>query len=178
MANIGEDLTRLAKLRDDGVLTEAEFQEQKARLLAGEAPGAGSEPAMPPAKKGKLGKGCLVVVGIIVLLIVIGAIAGGGEKAGNNSTASGTETAADTSAADASEAEAPSLSMDGYNRLKNGMTFDQVTAIVGQPSQEMSRNEIAGTETVMYMWEGSLGANMNAMFQNGKMIQKAQFGLR
>ena len=42
----------------------------------------------------------------------------------------------------------------------------------------MSRNELAGTEAVMYSWEGNLGANMNAMFQNNKLVQKAQFGLR
>lgn len=58
------------------------------------------------------------------------------------------------------------------------MTFAQVTAIISKPMQELSRNEIAGTETVMYMWEGGFGANMNAMFQNDKLIQKAQLGLR
>ncbi len=32
----------------------------------------------------------------------------------------------------------------------------------------------------MYMWEGSgsTGANANAMFQGGKLITKAQFGLK
>lgn len=34
--------------------------------------------------------------------------------------------------------------------------------------------------TVMVQWEnpGVFAGNMNAMFQNGKMISKAQFGLR
>jgi hypothetical protein len=31
----------------------------------------------------------------------------------------------------------------------------------------------------MFMWDGtSLGANMNAMFQDDKLVQKAQFGLK
>jgi hypothetical protein len=32
----------------------------------------------------------------------------------------------------------------------------------------------------MYRWDGAgmLGANLNAMFQNGKLVTKAQFGLR
>lgn len=38
---------------------------------------------------------------------------------------------------------------------------------------------MAGITTVMFMWEGtSFGGNMNAMFQNGKLVTKAQFGLR
>ncbi len=58
------------------------------------------------------------------------------------------------------------------------MSYAQAVEILGDPGEEMSSNEIAGTKTVMYMWEGrTMGANMNAMFQNDKMIQKAQFGL-
>lgn len=30
----------------------------------------------------------------------------------------------------------------------------------------------------MYQWGGGFGANMNAIFQNGKLVQKAQFGLK
>jgi hypothetical protein len=42
---------------------------------------------VPPAKKKGLGKGCLVIVGIIVVLMVIGAIAGGDQKpAASNAT--------------------------------------------------------------------------------------------
>ncbi len=36
--------------------------------------------SIPPKKSGKVGKGCLIVVGVLVLLIVIGAIAGGDKK--------------------------------------------------------------------------------------------------
>jgi hypothetical protein len=43
-ANVGDELTRLADLRDRGVLTEDEFAEQKARLL-GKPAGAGPSPA-------------------------------------------------------------------------------------------------------------------------------------
>ena len=30
----------------------------------------------------------------------------------------------------------------------------------------------------MYMWQNSDGSNMNAMFQNDKLVNKAQFGLK
>lgn len=43
--------------------------------------------AVPPKKSGKVGKGCLIVVGVLVVLIIIGAIAGGGDsKPGGNQT--------------------------------------------------------------------------------------------
>lgn len=33
-------------------------------------------------------------------------------------------------------------------------------------------------DAVMYQWVNSNGSNMNTMFQNDRLIQKAQFGLR
>jgi hypothetical protein len=176
MAGIADDIAQLAALRDQGVITQDEFEQQKARLLNGGEKAQTTEPPIPARKKSKAGKGCLIVVGILFLLIIIGAIAGGGGK--NNTVAAPGAGGSETTAAAADAKPEPSLSMAGYNQIRNGMTFEQVTAIIGNPSQEMSRSELAGTETVMYLWEGSLGANMNAMFQDGKLIQKAQFGLR
>lgn len=47
----------------------------------------------------------------------------------------------------------------------------------------MSSTEMAGFKTIMYMWVGSgvsgmMGGNMNAMFQNDRMMSKAQMGLK
>ena len=65
-----------------------------------------------------------------------------------------------------------------YDRIKNGMSYSQVVSIVGQKGKELSRSEMEGISTVIYMWQNDDGSNMNVMFQNGKVIQKAQFGLR
>lgn len=71
------------------------------------------------------------------------------------------------------------VTLANYLRLQTGMSYADVAAILGKSGTEMSSNEIAGTRTVMYQWDGtSSGANMNAMFQNDRMIQKAQFGLK
>jgi len=69
--------------------------------------------------------------------------------------------------------------MANYNRIKNGMSYEKVVAILGEQGVEMSSNDIGGYKTVMYMWKagGFSAGNMNAMFQNGSLIQKAQFGL-
>ncbi len=79
----------------------------------------------------------------------------------------------------ASLAFAGSVTMDQYLKVEPGMTYEQVVGILGAPDQELSRSDMAGYVTVVYMWEGkSLGANMNAMFQNDQLVNKAQFGLR
>jgi hypothetical protein len=71
--------------------------------------------------------------------------------------------------------------MENFKRLKNGMKYPEVVAILGKEGEELSSSDVGGTSTVMYRWdgdEGGFGANMNAMFQNGKMVSKAQFGLK
>jgi hypothetical protein len=72
-----------------------------------------------------------------------------------------------------------------YDRIQKGMSYRQVVAVIGAEGEEVSRNELEGVpgvmesvETVMYQWQNGNGSNMNAMFQNDKLMQKAQFGLK
>lgn len=71
-------------------------------------------------------------------------------------------------------------SAQSFNALRNGMTYAQVRDIVGCEGVLMSSSEIAGFSTHMVVWDGkgSIGANMNVMFQNGRVMMKSQFGLR
>ena len=71
--------------------------------------------------------------------------------------------------------------------LKNGMSYDDVVEILGREGEEVSRNHMDGVagvmdaiDTVMYQWmnPGLMVGNMNAMFQNNRLISKAQFGLQ
>lgn len=79
----------------------------------------------------------------------------------------------------------PIVSMEKYNCIQSGMSYSEVVNIIGTPGTEMSRSDMPGIKnvmkeitTIMYMWRNSDGTNMNAMFQNDKLISKAQFGLR
>ena len=157
----GEELERLAKLRAEGVLSDSEFEQEKARLL---------QPSLTAArpKKSKMGCFVLVAVGLVVLLII-------GALAGSDKTKSGVEAGSGTAA----EVSAPKgVTMAQFKQLQNGMTQAQVEQILGGPGEEMSSSELAGVKTVMYQWEGAgFGANMNVMIQNGRLVQKAQFGL-
>lgn len=70
--------------------------------------------------------------------------------------------------------------MAEFNQLREGMTYEQAVEIIGGEGEVLSSSDMAGYQTVMFKWDGSgsFGANMNAMFQNGRMISKAQFGLQ
>ncbi len=71
-----------------------------------------------------------------------------------------------------------SLTLAEYNELTTGMSYQEVVAILGRGGVEQSRASIAGSTTVMYTWSGSGTANMNAMFQDNRLVTKAQFGLK
>ena len=77
------------------------------------------------------------------------------------------------------------VTFDDYQRIQSGISYRQVVAIIGAEGEELSRNKINGVpgvmesiETVMYQWVNGNGSNMNAIFQNNKLMQKAQFGLK
>ena len=71
-------------------------------------------------------------------------------------------------------------SLSAFSAIQPGMTYEQVASIIGCDGVEISRSDLAGYVSTMFAWEGagSMGANMNAMFQNGTLVFKAQAGLR
>jgi len=65
-----------------------------------------------------------------------------------------------------------------FDQIVTGMSYSQVCNILGATGEEQSRSDIGGYSTVMYTWKASGIASMNAMFQNDRLISKAQFGLQ
>jgi hypothetical protein len=76
--------------------------------------------------------------------------------------------------------DAATIDLGEYLALTDGISYERATQIVGNGGIEASRSAIGGTVTVMIQWDGigGFGANANAMFQDGKLISKAQYGLR
>ena len=72
----------------------------------------------------------------------------------------------------------PVVTRHEYEQVGEGQTYEEVTAIIGEPGREISSSDLAGMRTVMYSWSNSDGSNMNAVFQDGKLITRAQFGLK
>ena len=71
------------------------------------------------------------------------------------------------------------LTLAAYNQIEAGMTYSEVVAIAGFEGDSMSVVEIEGIpKTEVFMWQNTLGSNMNVTFQDGVMVSKAQFGLK
>lgn len=72
------------------------------------------------------------------------------------------------------------LNLEKFNKIETGMTYEQVVTIIGEEGTVLSESEISNIKTIIYSWygKGSIGANANITFQNGKVISKAQFGLK
>lgn len=123
--------------------------------------------------------GCLGYLGIgILVLFALGVI---GSFMGGKTTSSSKTEAGLTIPSFGKQ----NVSFDSYNKIQNGMSYKNVVAIIGAEGEEMSRSKMDGVpgvmasiETTMYQWVNDNGSNMNAMFQNDKLMQKAQFGLK
>lgn len=148
----------------------------------------------PPAKSNKklwiilgllIGVPTILMGGCVACVALLGLSAANNPRLANLNSAPGsssrpsTTSGGGTAANTASPAPGAGVTMANYNMIKTGMTYSQVVQILGKEGTELTSNEVGGYKTVMYKWEGDgWGSNMNVMFQNGKVIQKAQFGLK
>jgi hypothetical protein len=79
----------------------------------------------------------------------------------------------------------PTMTKAEFDKLESGMTYEKVTAIVGGPGTVVVESGKKGGKDleihiVMYQYdgEGDFGANANLMFQDEKLMTKAQMGLK
>jgi len=69
------------------------------------------------------------------------------------------------------------ITLERYQKVQTGMSIAKVETIVGE-GQETSRSEAGGSLAVNYRWQNADGSIMNAMFQENKLVTKAQLGLK
>lgn len=69
------------------------------------------------------------------------------------------------------------LRMSDYEKLIDGMSYLDVVSLLG-PGTEVTRNNIGGIASVSYQWINDDGSGIMAIFQNDKLVSKAQFGLK
>jgi len=137
------------------------------------APAPATVPATGTAKKAFI-YGCFGCFG--VACAIFAALVGLGVLSGIGS--SGT-------ARRALESAAPedTITLDEFNRIQVGMTMEEVAGIVGSWGQLDSENSFgAGTQfataTAMYSFSGARPlSRAGVMVQNGRVMQKHQFGL-
>ena len=135
-----------------------------------------------PQKK-NIGPGHIFVVCIVVSVVFgLGIVMLQGVANSQNRRSGNVPTAIETMLAPVTP---PIVTLGEYSRLQTGMSYTQAKTTIGSSGVEISRNYMEGVpgvmesiSTVMYSWSNADGSNMNAIFQNDKLMQKAQFGLR
>jgi len=202
-ANIADELTRLADLRDRGVLTDEEFAEQKARLLGtgttSQAASPSTSQATPPQSAvsglrsksqatagltteppkrgfGKVaGIGCLVVLGIFILLAAIGSQVEQTNATGNADEAATNLAAADLNAAQTSatantQAENSSWSYsDDEDKVRGGTTYYARTTSTNSISQSFPYDSDT-TMTMTVRKSPAYGTDVVLTISSGQMM--------
>jgi hypothetical protein len=132
---------------------------------------------------------------LVSIVLLLGAIVAGSLVLGWLSTSHDNESAQHTfdriraelekSSPSSNYASDKRVTMSQYNRLENGMSYLKAWDVLGSPGSETAHTHTDGIadvmgpiETVSYSWINSDGSNVSVMFQNDKLISKAQFGLR
>lgn len=68
------------------------------------------------------------------------------------------------------------ITLDNYNKIQNGMTYNQVQEILGE-GQMISESEFEGTKCVIYEYVNKDGSKANFTFTSDSLIDKAQLNL-
>ncbi len=72
------------------------------------------------------------------------------------------------------------ITLEEYNSIETGMTYDEVKEIVGSAGTVSSQVEGNGINIVIVTWygNGAAGSNANVTFTNNAVTGKAQVGLK
>ena len=70
------------------------------------------------------------------------------------------------------------LTMEKYNRLKNGMSYTEAVEILGSEGEELSSSEVGKFKNVTYKWAGENYSFVIATFQNDKLLFKSQANVK
>jgi hypothetical protein len=63
-------------------------------------------------------------------------------------------------------------------KLQPGMSYDEVTQILGNPNTRIFNSETPGYHVVTYMWGSDERSNVKVMFLNDRLLQKVEVGLQ
>jgi len=114
---------------------------------------------------------------LIIVIIIVGVI--GGTQGVNTNNVQQTS----TNSSNSNTINDEKMTLDEFNKIETGMSYEEVVNIIGAEGTVLSESDITGDgkyKTTIYSWDGNgmLGANANVTFQGGKVISKAQFGLK
>lgn len=68
-----------------------------------------------------------------------------------------------------------------FDKIQKGMNYREVAAIIGAPGENAGEFKVEKGSVVMYRWKGKTDKGewiLSAKFENGKLTDKSQFGLK
>lgn len=102
-----------------------------------------------------------IILGIIIVLIGIGGIVGAGSDSKEN------------------DEDECYITLEEFNKIENGMTYDQVKNIVGCEGTVNSDTEVENFKMTVYSWYGKDRiSNAIVDIENNKLVNKTQIGLQ
>lgn len=122
----------------------------------------------PVCKRSLKGHGCLIAI-LVFIIVICGTVFGTlSFNASVQKEISGVSE------------DSEYITLDEYNQIQAGMTYEQVVEIVGSEGNPTVQSDGAGTSYQMYTWygNGTAGSNANVTFLNGTVTSKAQIGLK
>lgn len=69
------------------------------------------------------------------------------------------------------------ITMDSYNKIENGMTYEQIKSILGE-GEITSQTEMINNKSIIYSYINKDGSYASFTFTNDSMSTKAQFNLK
>ena len=75
------------------------------------------------------------------------------------------------------KAERTNITLEKYNSVKEGMTYDEVKDILGE-GEVLSESKIMDSQSIIYSYSNKDGSNANFTFNGNKLQVKSQFQLK
>ena len=76
-----------------------------------------------------------------------------------------------------SDAGSANLSIDNFNKIKLGMSYEDVKGVMGSDGNNTASSKVGSYESKSYQWKGERFASVRTRFRNGKLVYKSQSGL-
>ncbi len=133
--------------------------------------------------KNLLNKNTLNIVLIALVLVVLGCQCGKlKEFSGGSSTPSSSPSTSDSPSTTSSPATTTSgkadLTLDKYNKIKNGMTYKEIVGIIGSEGEETFSSEVGKYTIKSFKWDGGEYKYIFGTFNNDKLTSKSQSNLK
>lgn len=116
---------------------------------------------------------------LIVVIMVI-AIVGGTQTSTNNTQTSSSvnESEVQTTENEKTTTKDVKVTLEQYNQIKDGMTYEEVVEIFGGKESTSSESEIAGIKSEIKTWNGNGTFSIATIgFTDGEVSSKSQTGL-